>query len=114
MPTLYRSGIRRGPKFEVTLDMAVENIRTVAQRLGVTALSQRQYCAHGSFHSRSLTKKWAWTMLCALAGLASQLPGRRRQPRKPCIECNVRMSRTIGRLCRTCVSRMHRLEHWGK
>lgn len=109
MPTLYRSGDRRGPKFTITLDMALQNIRTVAERLQVTRLSIRQYCAHGSYHSRILTRRWKWSYLCELAGLTIGRPGLQRTPRRPCMNCQYRASMTIGRHCRTC---RRRIERW--
>lgn len=110
MPTLTRSGIRRGPKFEITFSMAVENVRIVAQRLGVQKLSVRQYCLHGSYHSRNLTKKWTWRSLCEAAGLLCHYrPGRPRRSRRVCLECNRRNSLTISVHCRTCRRRIVRL-----
>lgn len=109
MPTLTRSRIRRGPKFEITFQMAVENLRTVAQRLGVDRLSRRQYCLHGSFHSRNLTKKWSWRVLCHAAGLRECHAGRPRKARRVCLDCERRQSRTVGPYCRTCQRRMCRL-----
>lgn len=101
MPDLFRSGIRRGPKFEITFEMAVANIKAVAQRLGVTVLSRRLYCQHGSYHSRNLTKKWTWRTLCAATGILSiGRSGRPRMARRICMECDRRQ--TVGRHCRTC------------
>lgn len=110
MPDLFRSRIRRGPKFEITFEMAVANITTVAQRLGVTVLSCRQYCQHGSYHSRNLTKKWTWRTLCAATGILSiSRSGRPRKARRICTECEQRLSQTIGRQCRTCRRRIVKL-----
>lgn len=110
MPNRFRSGLRRGPKFEITFEMAVTNLRAVAQRLGVTTLSVRQYCRHGSYHSRNLTKKWPWRVLCQAAGLTCQhRPGRPRRTRRTCLECAQRQSRTVGPHCPTCHRRICRL-----
>lgn len=108
MPNRFRSGLRRGPKFEITFEMAVANLRAVAQRLGVGTLSVRQYCRHGSYHSRNLTKKWPWRVLCQAAGLACGTRGLPRRPRRVCLDCAQRPSRTVGPYCRTCQRRMCR------
>lgn len=101
--------MRRGPKFEVTLDMAVDNLRTVATRLGCTVLSRRAYEREGSFSARNLERAWGWARLCQLAGLSTGSAGCPRKPRRPCMECEVRLSRTIGRLCTTCHRRITKL-----
>lgn len=102
--------IRRGPKFEVTLEMALENLRTVAARLGRTSLSHRQYDREGSFSARNLERAWGWATLYQLAGLSTGIHGCPRKARRPCMECDVRLSRTIGRLCRTCHRRICALD----
>lgn len=101
---------RRGAKIEITLNVAVQNIIAVATRLNVSRLPVRQYNLHGSYHPRALQKKWYWSYLCRLAGLESLWrPGRPRQHRCLCTQCEQRMSRTIGRYCRTCVRRINRI-----
>ena len=62
---------------QITLDMAAENIRTVAQRLGVRKLTVKQYETEGSFSARTLTSRWGWKNLCALAGIGC---GEQHQP----------------------------------
>lgn len=54
---------------QITLDMAVENVRTVASRLGVKKLTNRQYDREGSFGVRTLAVRWGWRNICALAGV---------------------------------------------
>lgn len=98
--------MKRGPKFEVTLDMAVENLRTVAARLQQTSLSRREYNREGSFCARALERKWGWKTLCRLADLALCQAGRPRKPRRICMECEHRLSKTTGPLCRTCHRRI--------
>jgi len=101
--------MRPGPKFEIFIDMAIQNIQVVARRLGVTRLSVRQYNAHGSFHSRVLTRKWRWSDLCRFAGLqVNGKSGRPRAPRRACMECEERTSETVGPYCRTCKRRIRR------
>lgn len=102
--------VRRGPKFEITFEQAVENVRIVARRLNVAALSVRQYHQHGSYDSRSLTKKWRWSLLCTMAGLICLYrPGRTRRLRRVCMECAQRQSQTTGPHCRTCKRRIRAL-----
>lgn len=71
------SAIDRWSTNEVTLDMAAENVRTVAKRLGVKALTQRDYEREGSFSLRTLSSKWGWKRLCAYAGVQT---GEQHQP----------------------------------
>lgn len=101
---------RPGPPVEVTLDMAVANIRAVADRLNVTSLSSRQYDQHASFCVRSVIRRWRWTYLCRLARVNTgrQCGGRPRKPRRLCMECEIRDSETIGPHCRTCKRRIRR------
>lgn len=100
--------MRPGPKFELTREMVVENIRTVAKRLGVQRLSYWDYTDHGSFSPRAITRKWAWSELCQEAGIQSGTAGRPAAVRKVCFECEVRMTMTNSRYCRTCADRMKR------
>lgn len=98
--------MRRGPKFEITQDMAIENIKTVCARLGVTVLTRMLYDEHGSFSIRSLERKWGWAPLCQLAGVQSGTAGKSRATWKPCRECNVHLS--TSRYCHACSRRMKR------
>jgi hypothetical protein len=104
--------VRRGPKFAITLDMAVENLRTAAHRINVTCLSRRLYDQHGSFCARTLQRKWGWRYLCAYAGLQSDIAGRKCSAKQPCIECDHRTRQLHRYHCRTCRRRFERLEHW--
>lgn len=61
--------VERWSTNEVTLDMAAENVRTVMKRLGVKALTQRDYEREGSFSLRTISSKWGWKRLCAYAGV---------------------------------------------
>lgn len=103
--------MRPGPKFEVTLEMAVENLRTVAQRLGVSSLSLRQYEQHGSFSGSAIARRHGWAKLLRASGLTDAPNGRRRRPRKLCSQQCGRLSMTYPDwfLCRTCKRRMLRL-----
>jgi hypothetical protein len=96
---------RPGPKFEVTWDMAVQNLIVVAARLQTRSLSSRQYEAEGSFSVRALERKWPWHILCAGAGLTTGTRGRPVRPRRACMEACGRLSKTTGPLCRTCARR---------
>ena len=101
--------IRTGPKFEVTLDMAVCNMQGVAARLGVSQMSSRLYGREGSFNSRTLEQRWGWARLCALAGLRSGgKGGRRKRIRKPCLQQCGRMNYSLLSHCRTCWRRIQR------
>lgn len=103
--------IRPGPKFEITLEMAIANLRTVATRLGVTQLSSRLYGREGSFNSRTLEQRWGWARLCTLAGLLSGgNGGRRKRIRKPCMQQCGRMNYSLLSHCRTCWRRIQRQE----
>jgi hypothetical protein len=98
--------MRRGPKFEITQDMAIENIKTVCTRFGVTVLTRTMYDEHGSFAIRAIERKWGWVPLCQLAGVQSGMAGKPRATWKPCRECNVRLS--TSRYCHTCSRRIRR------
>lgn len=98
--------MRRGPKFEITQDMAIENIKTVCVRLGVTVLTRMMYEEHGSFSYRAMERKWKWATLCELAGVQSGMAGKPRVARTICRECNVHLSTT--RYCHVCSRRMKR------
>lgn len=98
--------MRRGPKFEITQDMAIENIKTVRARLGVTTLTKLLYDEHGSFSIRSIERKWGWSHICALAGVESGSAGKKKSCWQACRECLVRLA--TGRYCLTCLGRMKR------
>lgn len=100
--------MRPGPKFELTREMIVENIKVVAQRLGITRLSYWDYEEHGSFSPRAAVRKWSWRELCAEAGVATGKAGRPVIERKVCFECEVRATMTNSRYCNTCAKRMQR------
>ena len=102
--------IRPGPKFEITLDMAVANMQGVAARLGVTQLSSRLYGREGSFNLRTLEQKWGWLKLLKLAGLTPGTHGGKRRLRKPCIQQCGRMNYFNQHHCRTCWRRIQRQE----
>jgi hypothetical protein len=104
--------MRPGPKFEITREMAVENVRTVAKRLGVVRLSTRQYEREGSFSVRPIQRKFGWNAVCEEAGLMvnAQCQGMAPRLRKPCTQDCGRLSMAFPRwhLCRTCDRRMKR------
>lgn len=103
--------MRPGPKFEVTFEMAVANVRRVAERLGGSSrLSRRMYDAHGSFSVRALERKFGWNALVCSAGLLCGVPGAPRRPRRLCVQGCGRMAMTLpGCLtCRTCTRRQRR------
>ena len=102
--------IRPGPKFEITQDMAVSNMQTVANRLGITQLSSRLYAREGSFNVRTLIEKFGWARLIALAGLTVGTHGRKRRIRKPCIQQCGRTNYSLLSHCRTCWRRIQRQE----
>lgn len=101
--------MRPGPTFEITYDMAMENIRTVAARLQVTRLSRRLYEREGSFAVRALERKFGgWATVVKAAGLQCGTMGRPKAMRRPCMEGCGRASMTVGRHCWDCVRRMRR------
>lgn len=97
-----------GRSVEITLEMAVANVRTVAERLRMTQLSVRLYDKHASFSARAFTRRWRWSYVCRLAGvnMGRLQGGRPRKPRRTCMECETRQSETIGPHCRTCKRRI--------
>lgn len=103
--------MRTGPKFEITFEMAVENIRTVAARLQVASLSLRQYREHGSFSADAIARRHGWRNVIQAAGLIHAANGRRRQSRRLCSQECGRVSMTWPRwhLCRTCFRKIERL-----
>lgn len=90
--------MRPGQKFEITLDMAISNIRTVYARLGVSELSRRLYMEHGSFCIRAIERKWGWSGICQLAGVACGIRGSRKLEWHPCTQCNpgIKRNRSSG------------------
>lgn len=100
--------MRPGPKFELTREMVVENIKTVADRLGVDRLSYWAYQDHGSFSARAITRKWKWSDLCIEAGISGGRAGRPADTKKLCFECNARLTIRNSRYCQTCTDRMRR------
>ena len=104
--------MRSGPKFEITFDMAVSNVRTVAARLQVGRLSLRQYKQHGSFCGDTLCRKFGWMRLAAAAGIQAGEHKRPVSPRRLCSQDCGRQSMTYPRwhLCRTCARRVRRTE----
>ena len=100
--------MRPGPKFELTKEMVIENMRTVVNRLGLTRLSHMMYEDHGSFSTRAITRKWKWSELCAEAGIGSGVNGRPAVEKKACFECKTRVAMANLRYCRTCTDRMKR------
>lgn len=99
---------RRGPRFEITREMAIENIRRVMQRVGLTTISWRLYDQHGSFSARVIQRKFGWTQILAEAGIHSAANGRRKKSRQACMQTCGRLSMTTGRHCRTCRRRILR------
>jgi len=104
--------MRSGPKWEITYEMAVANVQTVAARLNVTRLSLRQYEAEGSFCADTLCRKFGWTALVTAAGLQPGLRQRPRNARRLCSQDCGRVSMAYPRwhLCRTCMQRIQRNE----
>jgi hypothetical protein len=102
--------MRVGRPVEVTLEMAVANVRLVAERLHMTQLSIRLYDKHASFCARAFTRRWRWNYICRLAGvnMGRQYGGRPRKPRRLCMECATKESETIGPYCRVCKLRIRR------
>ncbi len=100
------SPVRRGPKFEITLDMVVANVKTVCARLGVSTLTTELYDEHGSFAVRAIERKWKWSVICALAGVQSGRAGKKKVIWNLCMECLLRYG--TSRYCRTCSMRMKR------
>lgn len=99
-----------GRPIEITLDMAVANVRVVAERLHLTQLSIRLYDKHASFCARAFTRRWRWSYVCRLAevNMGRLRGGRPRKPRRDCMECETRKSQTISPYCRTCKERIKR------
>ena len=102
----YNENMRPGPKFEITRDMALENILTVAKRLGVSVLSYRDYQANGSFSARAITRKWSWVKLCQLAGIQPGINGRPRRGVVSCLQCGKTSSRHHCKVCRRRINRL--------
>lgn len=98
--------MRTGRPVEVLLDAAVANIKTTAQRLGCSALSEKDYDRHGSFPVSTITKRWRWSYLCTLAGVRY---GRQKKPKRPCIEGCGRMNMPTKFHCWACYRRIQRL-----
>ena len=104
--------MRCGPKWEITMDMAVCNLLTVAARLQTPVVSMRLYAAHGSFNADTLCRKFGWTALQAAAGLPVSRRGRPRAARRLCSQDCGRESMAYPRwhLCRTCARKIGRTE----
>lgn len=99
--------MRRGPKFELTQEMVIENIRTVCARIGVTTLTRMLYDEHGSFSYRAIERKWKWAAICQLAGVQSGKAGKPRAVRRTCRECESRVTTRLY-YCQVCVNKMRR------
>ena len=103
--------MRTGPTFEITREMAIANLRTVASRLGVAVLSMRLYAQHGSFSVDAIQRRHGWAELVREAGLQSGgVGGRPKQPRRWCLQECGRLSMSWPRwhLCRTCYRKSER------
>jgi hypothetical protein len=100
---------RRGPKFELTQDLIVSNIRTVMARIGAETLSRRDYDEHGSFSSRAIVRKFGgWERVCELAGIPRARNGRPPKARRICTQCRKWPSTTVSPHCEVCVKRIRR------
>ncbi len=97
--------MRRGPKFEITQEMAVENIRTVSLRIEAETLTRRLYELHGSFSIRAIERKWTWAGICLMAGVVCGVRGSKKKTRKLCIDCQ---AETCQYHCETCRKRIKR------
>jgi hypothetical protein len=100
--------IRRGPKFELTRDMVIENVLTVMKRIGAETLSRRDYDEHGSFSSRAIVRKWKWAEVCRMAGIPQAKAGRPGVARRTCTQCHRHPSMSISRHCELCYKRINR------
>jgi hypothetical protein len=95
--------------YEITEDMIIENIKTVAARIGAKRLSWRQYNQHGSFAWRHLIRRrFQWRVLVEKAGLLEGRKGRPKAVRVPCRYGCGRMSREHRTVCKTCRNRLIR------
>lgn len=104
------AAMRPGPKFEITWEMAISNVQTVARRLGVSRMSYRLYEQHGSFSGRVLQRKFGWPRLVEACGLLPGRSGRPRADRRSCMQACGRLAMTTPgcHSCRTCVRRVAR------
>lgn len=97
--------MRPGPKFEITKDMAIENIRAVYQRINPPMMTLRVYIEHGSFSARAIERKWPWREICLEAGVPCGVRGSNKKPRHNCIECG---ASTCRYYCAVCIRRVRR------
>lgn len=100
--------LKPGPKFTITFDMAVANVRRVAERLGITVISGPVYMKNGSFCLRTIERRHGWRKVVEAAGLSFPKPGRPARPRKPCIQGCGRLNYWRYQHCRTCFRRIGR------
>ena len=84
--------MRPGPKFEITQDMAIENIRTVFQRIGGKMLTRKLYQEHGSFAIRAIERKWGWVGICKLAGVPCGVRGSKKAEWHACHDCQGKLT----------------------
>lgn len=108
MARMYK--VRPGPKFEVTQEMAIENIRIVYARLGYPPMmTRRLYDLHGSFAARVMDRKWSWIGICQLAGVPCGVRGSKKKERHQCPRCEKREATDFGRYCGNCRKDINRL-----
>lgn len=94
--------MRPGPKFEITQDMAIENIKTVFARIGCTEFSRRLYDQHGSFCIRTIERKWGWRAICELAGVPCGVRGSKKLVWHTCPQCEKHLVSSRFRYCYGC------------
>lgn len=107
MARVYK--VRPGPKFEITQDMAISNIKTVHERIGKPAMFTRKlYMEHGSFGIRSIERKWRWKVLCKLAGIQCGVRGSKKLEWHLCQQCNKGLASSRFWYCWDCRRRQKR------
>lgn len=104
-----RRSVRRGPKFEITQDMAIANIKTVHERIGKPAMFTRKlYMEHGSFGIRSIERKWTWTGICKLSGIPCGVRGSKKLEHHLCSQCHKGLASSRFWYCWDCRRRQKR------
>lgn len=94
--------MRRGPKFELTQEMVIHNIKTVATRIGCKEITRRIYDQNGSFCIRTIERKWGWKTICALAGIQCGVKGSRKLEWRKCLQCENHLASSRYRYCYGC------------
>lgn len=104
-----RPSVRRGPKFEITEEMAIANIQTVYRRIGQPGmLTRKLYMAHGSFGIRSIERKWGWKRICEMARIPCGVRGSKKLHWHQCPHCEKGKASSRFRYCWDCRRRHKR------